>query len=75
MYGTERLWKGPKPWIKNEQPRAADIHHAKLNKRAAKLARTAKAHTMKKRKTERALHSRRDFRREQSIRDQVIVCA
>ena len=67
MYGTERLWKGPKPWVKNEQPRAIDVHRAKLNKRAAKLSRIAKENAMKKRKAERASASasRRGLYRDQ----------
>jgi len=73
MYGTERTWKGPKPWVKNEQPRTIDIHKAKLDKRAAKMARTSRENVLKKRMTERARHFRRDFRKEQSGGDQVIA--
>ena len=73
MYGTERSWKGPKPWVKNEQPRTIDIHKAKLDKRAAKRAHTSRENVLKKRMTERARHSRRDFRREQFGGDQVFA--
>lgn len=71
MYGTEYAWKGPKPWIKNEEPRRIDIHREKLNARAAKLAHKALENTMKRRQKQRVHDGRaRDFRREQTERTQ-----